>query len=104
MSKIGRPVPLLMISSKFLMLKNIEMAYGKEVSKPMVTVPMMAIGITLSAPCTSSAKCEAESRQEGNTSRLPSRVVFKCDENKVCSVEMIPSTGQNGDGNNSEGK
>ena len=64
MSKIGKPVLEWMTSSKLVTLKNMAMAKLNAVTKPMVTVPKMAMGMTLSACFTSSAKCEAESRHE----------------------------------------
>lgn len=45
------------------MLKNMAREKNHDVTKPMATVPMIAIGITLSGWATSSAMCVAQSRQ-----------------------------------------
>lgn len=44
------------------MLKNMEREKNHEVTKPIATVPMMAMGIIFSGRATSSAKCVAQSR------------------------------------------
>lgn len=60
---MGTPVEGTKSSSRFWMLKNMAREKNHDVTKPIATVPMIAVGIAFSGWATSSAMCVAQSRQ-----------------------------------------
>lgn len=60
---MGRPVGVMKSSSNFWILKNMAREKNHDVTKPIATVPMIAVGITVPGLATSSAMCVAQSRQ-----------------------------------------
>ena len=62
-SRMGTPVAVVWRVGRSVRLKNILTLKNQEVTKPIATVPMIAMGIIFSGRATSSAMCVAQSRQ-----------------------------------------